>query len=176
MTRKHEKTAPQKLLIIDPDFFYCTGLAAQTAQKQKSCTTKSPLMQDWIFRLGSTIYNEVLLERIFDVPRCGFWYNTYQQIGSFSGTEDIIYKNVKFRQNMSGFGSALLKKMVINQPDLPLTPCNFSWIFHRESKSFNPEPWTQWDKSICEIVFLWTFIFPRYVTVKAYISAIKINR
>jgi hypothetical protein len=73
-----------------------------------------------------TIYNEGLLERIFDVPRCGFWYNTYQQIGSFSGTEDIIYKNVKFRQNMSGFGSALLKKMVINQPDLPLTPCNFS--------------------------------------------------
>ena len=53
-----------------------------------------------------TIYNEGLLERIFDVPRCGFWYNTYQQIGSFSGTEDIIYKNVKFRQNMSGFGSA----------------------------------------------------------------------
>ena len=60
--------------------------------------------------LSSTIYNEGLLERIFDVPRCGFWYNTYQQIGSFSGTEDIIYKNVKFRQNMSGFGSALLKK------------------------------------------------------------------
>ena len=54
-----------------------------------------------------TIYNEGLLERIFDVPRCGFWYNTYQQIGSFSGTEDIIYKNVKFRQNMSGFGSTL---------------------------------------------------------------------
>ena len=30
------------------------GLAAQTAQKQKSRTTKSPLMQDWVFRLGST--------------------------------------------------------------------------------------------------------------------------
>ena len=109
------------------------------------------------FPKSSTIYNEGLLERIFDVPRCGFWYNTYQQIGSFSGTEDIIYKNVKFRQNMSGFGSALLKKMAINQPDLPLTPCNFSWIFHRESKSFNPEPWTQWDKSICEIAFEYSF-------------------
>ena len=29
-----------------------SGLAAQMAQKQKSCTTKSSLMQDWVFRLG----------------------------------------------------------------------------------------------------------------------------
>ena len=35
-----------------PTFFLCTGPAAQTAQKQKSLTTKSPLMQDWVFRLG----------------------------------------------------------------------------------------------------------------------------
>ena len=35
-----------------PTFFLCTGLAAQTAQKQKSRTTNSPLMQDWVFRLG----------------------------------------------------------------------------------------------------------------------------
>ena len=35
-----------------PTFFSCTGPAAQMAQKQKSCTTKSPLMQDWVFRLG----------------------------------------------------------------------------------------------------------------------------
>ena len=35
-----------------PTFFLCTGPAAQTAQKQKSRTTKSPLMQDWVFRLG----------------------------------------------------------------------------------------------------------------------------
>ena len=35
-----------------PTFFLCTGPAAQTAKKQKSCTTKSPLMQDWVFRLG----------------------------------------------------------------------------------------------------------------------------
>ena len=28
-------------------------LAAQTAQKQKSRTTKSPLMQDWVSRLGA---------------------------------------------------------------------------------------------------------------------------
>jgi hypothetical protein len=46
------KNHPQKLLIIGPDLFLCTGLAAQTAQKQKSRSTKSPLMQDWVFRLG----------------------------------------------------------------------------------------------------------------------------
>ena len=34
-------------------FFLRIGLAAQTAQKQKSHTTKSPLIQDWVFRLGS---------------------------------------------------------------------------------------------------------------------------
>ena len=33
-----------------PNFY--TGLAAQTAPKQKSRTTKSPLMQNWVFRLG----------------------------------------------------------------------------------------------------------------------------
>ena len=33
-------------------FFFSSCLAAQTAQKQKSCTTKSPLKQDWVFRLG----------------------------------------------------------------------------------------------------------------------------
>ena len=33
--------------MIGPDPFFSTGLAAQTAQKQKSRTTKSPLMQDW---------------------------------------------------------------------------------------------------------------------------------
>ena len=29
------------------------GPAAQTTQRQKSRTTKIPLMQDWVFRLGS---------------------------------------------------------------------------------------------------------------------------
>ena len=29
-----------------------TGRASQRAPKQKSHTTKSPLMQDWVFRLG----------------------------------------------------------------------------------------------------------------------------
>jgi len=40
-----------------PTFFFSTGPAAQTAQKPKYRTTKSPLMQDWVFRLG----NEPLL-------------------------------------------------------------------------------------------------------------------
>ena len=36
-------------------FFLCTGPAAQTAEKQKSRTTKSPLMQDWVFRLETGV-------------------------------------------------------------------------------------------------------------------------
>ena len=35
-----------------PTFFFGTGPAAQTAQKHKSRSPKSPLMQDWVFRLG----------------------------------------------------------------------------------------------------------------------------
>ena len=46
------KKHPQKLLIIDPIFFFDTGPAAQTDHKRKSRTTKSPLLQDWVFRLG----------------------------------------------------------------------------------------------------------------------------
>ena len=48
-----KKPALKKLLISDPQLFLCIGPAAQTAQKQKSCTTKSPLMQDWVFRMGN---------------------------------------------------------------------------------------------------------------------------
>ena len=48
------KKTPSKVAHNRPrPFFFSTGLAAQTAQKQKSRTTKSPLMQDWVFRLGS---------------------------------------------------------------------------------------------------------------------------
>ena len=37
-----------------PTFFYVLAQlpSAQTAQKQKSRTTKSPLKQEWVFRLG----------------------------------------------------------------------------------------------------------------------------
>ena len=51
LTPKKWKNLPQKLLIIHPWLFLCTSPAAQTAQKQKSRTTKSPLMQDWILKL-----------------------------------------------------------------------------------------------------------------------------
>ena len=44
--RKHEKTALK----------VAHKLAAQTARKQKSCTTTSPLMQDWVFRLVISTY------------------------------------------------------------------------------------------------------------------------
>ena len=51
-----------------PTFFLCTGPAAQTAQKQKSCTTKSPLMQDWVFRLGFSLNIEsITKDQIFSI-------------------------------------------------------------------------------------------------------------
>ena len=51
------KNLPQKLLIIGPELFlYSTGPDAKMAQKQKSRTTKSSLLQDWVFRLGLQTY------------------------------------------------------------------------------------------------------------------------
>ena len=47
------KKAPSKDAHNRPQLFFCTGPAAQMALKQKSCTTKSPLMQDWVFRLDT---------------------------------------------------------------------------------------------------------------------------
>ena len=38
-----------------PTFFFNTSPAAQTAKKQKSRTPESPLMQDWVFRLGAPL-------------------------------------------------------------------------------------------------------------------------
>ena len=45
---------PSKTAHNRPHFF-STSLAVQTVQKQKSRTTKSPLMQDWGFRLGQLL-------------------------------------------------------------------------------------------------------------------------
>ena len=46
------KKPPSKVAHDWPIFFSRTGLAAQPSQNQKSRTTKSPLMQDWEFKLG----------------------------------------------------------------------------------------------------------------------------
>jgi len=43
------KKPPLKVAHNQPNFFFSNGPAAQTAQKQKSRTTKSPLLQDWVF-------------------------------------------------------------------------------------------------------------------------------
>ena len=40
-----------------PGLFFCTDLAAQAPQKQTSYTTKSPLLQNWVFRLG--VYGKI---------------------------------------------------------------------------------------------------------------------
>ena len=52
------KKPPSKVAHNQPStFFFNTGPAAKTAQKQKSRTPKSPLMQDWVFRLGKHANN-----------------------------------------------------------------------------------------------------------------------
>ena len=60
-----------------PPFFLCTVPDAQTAQKQKTFTTKSPLMQDWVFRLGSNPLCPSLSLLSFRVPSFlhYFWFN-----------------------------------------------------------------------------------------------------
>ena len=50
------KKRPQKLLIIGPQLFLFNVLAAQTAQEQKSRTTKSSLIQDWYLDWGRDIF------------------------------------------------------------------------------------------------------------------------
>ena len=49
---KNPKNCPQKLLIIGPELFFQYWPSCPNGQKQKSCTTKSHLMQDWVFKLG----------------------------------------------------------------------------------------------------------------------------
>ena len=55
MTKLPSKVAHNRPKII----FFITGLAAQIAQKQKSRTTKSPLMKDWVFRLHSDAFSTI---------------------------------------------------------------------------------------------------------------------
>ena len=43
------KKPPSKVAHNRPQFFLCTGPAAQKAKKQNSRITKSPLMQDWVW-------------------------------------------------------------------------------------------------------------------------------
>ena len=51
------KKTPSKIAHNRPrPIFFSTGLAAQTAQKQKSRTTKSPLMQDWVWGAEKSTY------------------------------------------------------------------------------------------------------------------------
>ena len=55
LAHENMKKAPSKVAHNRPNFFCSTGPAAQTAQKQKSHTNKSPLMQDRVIRLGCKI-------------------------------------------------------------------------------------------------------------------------
>ena len=50
-----------------PIFFYVLARLPKTAQEQKSHTTKSPLMQEWVFRLGDRL--------IIRAAYLNFWYS-----------------------------------------------------------------------------------------------------
>ena len=55
--QKHEKNTLKRCSYLAPKIFYVLTLLPKTAQKQKFHTTKGPLMQDWVFRLGFTQSN-----------------------------------------------------------------------------------------------------------------------
>ena len=68
------KKPPSKVAHNRPQLFLCTGPAAQTVQIQKSRTTKRPLMQDWVFRLGTMaikIINYLVIKStpVFDMSK-----------------------------------------------------------------------------------------------------------
>ena len=77
------KKQPSKVAHNRPTFFFNTGPAAQTAEKQKFRTPKSPLMQDWEFRLGhepSSVRSIFCIFQIEHIPnRAHFKYSTCQQ-------------------------------------------------------------------------------------------------
>ena len=54
------KNCPQKLLIIGLQLFLCTSPAAQTTKKQRYGTTKRPLIQDQVCRLGAQLISAQL--------------------------------------------------------------------------------------------------------------------
>ena len=55
MKKPHSKVAQNR----PPTVFVRTGPVAQKALNQKSHTTKSPLMQDWVFRMHVTVLSLV---------------------------------------------------------------------------------------------------------------------
>ena len=66
------KKTPLKVVYNWQRFFSRAGPAAQTAQKQKSRTTKSPLMQDWgrsyVFKICHLLRNPLRLKNLFYIP------------------------------------------------------------------------------------------------------------
>ena len=71
------KKPPSRVAYDRPKItFFSIGPAAQIAQKQKSRTTKSPLMQDWVFRLGAKL------------EKNRKWSRALVTFGSFQGSLD----------------------------------------------------------------------------------------
>ena len=84
--------------------FFNTGPAAQMAQKQKSRTTKSPLMQDWVFRLGKSRFNQIcLLLRYFLIMLFNHFYRQTQMLWTENSELKTVRLNVIFLLSLSTF-------------------------------------------------------------------------
>ena len=113
------KKPPSKVAHNRPrTFFFCTGPAAQTAKKQKSHTTKSPLMQDWVFRLGALPF-----------ARIGF-----VGLSNLDGAPQTVILLVRIVEESVSFGCFLSKvnesigegtpANLVHQGQTRLHPCN----------------------------------------------------
>ena len=93
---------PLKFAHNCPSTFLCTGLAAQTTQKQKSCTTKSPLM-----RTGYSDWEEGAKNRVASSspassswPLCTIWQTFVSYIYKFIKDKFLLSKNKVERYEM----------------------------------------------------------------------------
>ena len=77
------------MLIIGPNFFFSTGPAAQTARKQKSRTAKSPLMQDWLFRLGGSSKQLILECYLLTLQVCNMYITQQPTITCGNDSENL---------------------------------------------------------------------------------------
>ena len=91
------KNRPQKLFIIVTIFFF------STAKKEKSCTTKSPLMQDWVFRGINEIILPIIGPSNNDVTSFSriFYFYTHLSLKSLN-----LWSNLFFPRNLlNGIGN-----------------------------------------------------------------------
>ena len=86
-----------------PIFFTCSVTATQTAQKQKFRTPKSPLIQDWVFRLGFWWCCSKLLCSSALSVYCSWWPLT-----AYNGHSERIFGAISYQDFSTRFGNVSL--------------------------------------------------------------------